>query len=227
MTRIPHDSAELEQWFSNAKKVDQAFAPGPAELDHLAVRLSSGQVGATSHGLAALGAPAAKVALGVSMVALAGGVALSLKAAPDQRSATVAASPAQSVALAEPVRPLPSPAAPIEPSLESSEPPVLPAPHSAVPSPRIPAAPRTATPTWTDVNEALTDGDIPAARGALQSFISQGDGAAKERAELALAQLELRGPHAVRAQAVLKRLATKAKEPSVRSRAKSLLSSSP
>lgn len=227
MTRIPHDSPELENWFSAAKQADSVLAPGSAELDKLAAALSSGPAGTALTGSALLSAPAAKAALGA--VAVAGGLLLApLRAsppspseAPSLKSKSAVESVRAPVAREVELLPLDSSHTP----LTSPPAPAAPAAPSP-PSPRIRASVQPPTAPWMKVNDALTEGDLPAAREALENFIRREDGVAKERAELALAQLELTGPHSSRAQATLRRLASRARESSVRIRAQSLLTSS-
>jgi|GEM_PF-6068875 len=235
MTRIPHESPELESWLAEAKKADVALTPGPAELESLGVRLSS-----LHTGTALLGAPLAKVIAGIGTAALLGGVALSSGLGREASSSPSAPlTPALAITRA---RPQSTPAsgsvslgstehavtssnsassareAPESAQLNaSSESPVS---AHAVRSDSRPRA------TWIEVNEALSAGNIPAALNALENIIAHSGGTAKERAELAWAQLEVSGPRAPRATLTLQRLARSAHEASVRERARSVLGSS-
>jgi hypothetical protein len=233
MTRIPHDSPSLENWLNQAKDAETKLAPSPKELESLALRLSSGSSSAAVAGL-----PLAKVTVGIGTVILAGGAAwftLPRSESPSKSDATELALQDRAPAPA-PLSGTTQEAAPeilARESLErgGGEAPVSEATHSnqeaEVRAPSPPKVMRTATasprPTWSDVNDALTQGNVKKARGALESFIVHEDGAAKERAELALAQLELGGPRADRARAILRRLASSGREPSIVARAQSLL----
>lgn len=230
MTRIPHESPELESWLAKAKQADVALTPGPAELESLGARLSSMHTGT-----ALLGVPAVKVIVGIGTAALLGGVAVhsavrvpttakNLRPTPAAVLAPAAQSPSSTSA--ENSAPIPATA----PSHSTSTKETIVTSERATASEILPKhAPRSDSQpraSWIEVNEALSAGDVPTARSALENIIARSGGAAKERAELAWAQLEIAGPRAGRANATLQRLSRSAQEPSVRERAQSVLRSS-
>jgi hypothetical protein len=221
MTRIPHDSPELENWFAEAKKADVALAPGPGELEMLGARLGSAPLSS-----ALLGTPAAKITASLLSVVLAGGAALTVIQSPE------ATQPVSSIEANTPAVPVEAPAVPSAPPNEPRGE-IQAARAAPVTQPDVrrssPVKTRTAAPavvphsTWIEVNDALSEGNVSAARGALEDFIASEDGVTKERAELALAQLELEGPRADHAKSTLRRLAQNGREPSIRTRAQTLL----
>lgn len=225
MTRLPHDAPELESWFRAARRADRALAPGPEQLQKLAARLGELESSlAPAAGVAAT--PLGQAVLGVGAIGLVCGAGLVLNPLSAEKS-PAPIPPSSAVAQEETPdrRPPPSKVKESLVSLEQtrSGPPLSP----VAPRPRSRARPsKASSTTWAQVNDAMAEGDISSAKRALEKVIADGRGTTKEKAELALAQLELRGPRAEKSRSTLRRLAASAAEPSVRERARKVLEKS-
>lgn len=224
MTRLPHDAPELESWFRAARRADRALEPGPEQLQKLAARLGGLESGLAP--AAAVATPLGQAVLGVGAIGLVCGAGLVLNPLSAEKSP--APIPSSSAVAQEETPDRRPPPSKVNESSVSLEQPRSGAPLSPVaPPPRSRARPLKPSPTtWAQVNDAMAEGDITSAKRALEKVIVDGRGTTKEKAELALAQLELHGPRAEKSRSTLRRLAASAAEPSVRERARKVLEKS-